>query len=277
MPLKKIAASIEISPSQAADSPHLPGLFPPQTRVYITDVGTDSTATIVAGAKRVAELGYRAVPHFASRRLSTKAALRSRVQLLAEQAGVRDILVIGGGRETPAGDFSSSMAVLETGWFDHYGIKHIAVAGHPEGSPDFSAALALSALKLKCAFAERTDADLRIVTQFGFDLDGALEWSRQLTAEGIELPVHLGVAGPTRLTTLIKFAALCGVGNSIRFLKQRASTLTTLATGFDPETLVAPLEQRLAAQPDATIRQIHVFPFGGLQKSAAWLKQRGSW
>ncbi|MEM7194043.1 MAG: methylenetetrahydrofolate reductase [Pseudomonadota bacterium] len=274
---ERISASIEISPKQAVESEDLPGLFPAGTWVYITDVGTDSAETITSGANRLRELGYVAVPHFASRRLTTKDALYQRVKMLSEEAGVGNVLVIGGGLEEQAGDFGSSLEVLETGYFDEFGIRSIGVAGHPEGSPDFDDDVAAEALKLKRAFGERTDADMRVVTQFGFDAEGFVRWAEGLAANGVDLPVHLGVAGPAKLTTLVKFAAMCGVGNSIQFLKKRASAISTLVTGFDPEVVVAPIEDHVMKTEPTAIAQIHVFPFGGIKKSAEWLKERGSW
>lgn len=273
----RIAASIEISPRQALESADLPGLFPAGTPVYITDVGTDSAETMAVGARRVQDLGYRAVPHFASRRLTTRKVLENRVAMLASEAGVDDVLVIGGGLEAQAGEFGSSLEVLETGLLDRYGIRRIGIAGHPEGSPDFSDSAAAEALRLKQAFAERTGAEMRIVTQFGFDAPGFIRWADGLPAAGVGLPVHLGVAGPAKLTTLVKFAAMCGVGNSIAFLKKRAGAITTLASGFDPDEIVDPLEKHVSDNPDGPIRQIHVFPFGGMKKTAEWLRERGTW
>ena len=276
--MANIPASIEISPKQSVESKDLPGLFPAGSRVYITDVGTDTAETLTAGAKRVKELGYTPVPHFASRRLTTKAALEDRIKMMTGEAGVTDVLVIGGGLEKEAGDFASSMEVLETGFFDKHGITHMGVAGHPEGSPDFTDEVAEEALKLKKAFAERTDIDMRIVTQFGFDADKFITWADSLTASGVDLPVHLGVSGPAKITTLIKFAAMCGVGNSLQFLKKRSSALIALAAGFDPEEVVTPIDQHWQNKGDQTaIKQIHIFAFGGLVKSAEWLKKRGSW
>ncbi len=273
----KIAASIEVSPKQAMESPDLPGLFPQGTRVYITDVGTDSAKTLTAGAKRVHELGYTPVPHFASRRLTTKEALLERVKMMTGEAGVSDVLVIGGGLERPAGSFSSTMEVLETACFDQHGITDIGIAGHPEGSPDFSEEVALEALRLKRNFALRTGARIRIVTQFGFDGEKFIQWADGLKDAGIDLPVHLGVAGPARITTLLKFAAMCGVGNSISFLKKRGSALATLATGFSPESVVGPIEHHVMTAEQTAVRQIHVFPFGGIKKSAEWLVERRTW
>ncbi|MEO0327487.1 MAG: methylenetetrahydrofolate reductase [Pseudomonadota bacterium] len=275
--MSNIAASIEVSPKQAVENEDLPGLFPPGTRVYITDVGTDTAETLTTGAKRITDLGYTAVPHFASRRLTTKEALEERIKMMTQDAGVRDVLVIGGGLEKEAGEFDSSIKVLETGFFDKYGIKHMGVAGHPEGSPDFSEEVALEALKFKQEFHNKSDIELRIVTQFGFDADRFIAWAEGLSASGIDLPVHLGVAGPAKLTTLVKFAAMCGVGNSITFLKKRMGAVLSLASGFDPNEIVNPIEQKAQSNPQSAIKQIHVFPFGGVKKSAEWLKGRGSW
>jgi methylenetetrahydrofolate reductase (NADPH) len=275
--MSRIPASIEVAPKQAIESADLPGLFPAGSRVYITDIGTDTTDTLVAAARRITNLGYTAVPHFASRRLSTKGALEERIKRTVGEAGVKDVLIIGGGLDKQAGEFGSTMQVLETGFFDQNGILDIAVAGHPEGSPDFSEAVALEALKLKQAFAERTGARVRIVTQFGFDAKKFIAWADGLKAAGVDLPVHLGVAGPAKITTLIKYAAMCGVGNSISFLKKNAMSLTALATSHSPEDVVGPIEKHFLANPDSAIKQIHVFPFGGLKKSAEWLVERGSW
>lgn len=274
--MSKIPSSIEISPKQAVESLDLPGIFPKGTRVYITDVGTDPAETLTAGAKRVKELGYTPVPHFASRRLTSKAALENRIAMMTQEAGVTDVLVIGGGLEKEAGEFASTMEVLETGFFDKYGITHMGVAGHPEGSPDFSEEVAMQALRLKKSFSERSDIDMRIVTQFGFDANKFINWAEGIRSAGIDLPVHLGVAGPAKITTLLKFAAMCGVGNSLSFLKKRGGALMTMAAGFDPDEIVKPIEAHWQ-KGNSPIAQIHVFPFGGMKKSAEWLATRGTW
>jgi len=273
----RIAASIEVSPKQAIESADLPGLFPKGVRVYITDIGSDTNETLVAAARRVHDLGYTPVPHFASRRLTTKALLEDRIKAMTAEAGVHDVLVIGGGLEKQAGEFSSTMEVLETGFFDKNGITDIGIAGHPEGSPDFSKDVALEALRLKKSFGERTGTRIRIVTQFGFDAEKFVDWAESLRDHGIDIPVHLGVAGPAKITTLIKYAAMCGVGNSLSFFKKRTRSLATLATSHSPEGVVGPIEKHALSTPGTAIKQIHVFPFGGIKKSAEWLEERGTW
>ena len=272
-----IPASIEVAPQQAIESDALPGLFPRGTGVYVTDIGTDTIDTHVAAARRVRDLGYEPVPHVAARRLTTSETLERRVARLADEAGVRDVLVIGGGLKQHAGEFDSTMAVLATGLFDRHGIRRIGVAGHPEGSPDFDEGTALDALRLKRNFAERTGAELRIVTQFGFDAKRFVDWAEGLRLHGVDVPVHLGVAGPATLKTLLKFAVLCGVGNSISFLRRHALKVTALAGTRSPEEIVAPIEAHWRANPRTPIAGIHAFPFGGIAKTADWLYERGSW
>ncbi len=273
---EKIAASIEISPKHALEMENLESLIPAGTRTYITDIGTHSAAAMSLACRRLSELDLIAVPHIAARRLKNTADLEDRVKRYVD-AGVQDILVIGGSPDQTAGTITSTMQVLETGILDANGIREIGVAGHPEGSPDFSDEVAMAALRLKQQFAERSDAKMRIVTQFGFDPELFINWAESLRENNIDLPVHLGVAGPAKITTLIKYAAMCGVGNSISFLKKRANILTTLATSHSPESIVGPIEAHALAAEQTVIRAIHAFPFGGVKTTAKWLSERGSW
>ena len=272
-----IPASVEVAPRQAMRSSDLPGLFPPGTRTYLTDVGVDSLRDFVAATRRLADLGYVPVPHIPARRIRSRAELETRIRAYAEEAGVTDVLVIGGGLDRPAGPYTSTMEVLESGLLDRNGIREVGVAGHPEGSPEFSLATAEAALRLKQDFRERTGARMRIVTQFGFDPDVYVNWAMAVRESGIGLPIHIGVAGPASITTLIRYAALCGVGSSVTFLKKRGGALTALAAQHSPESVVGPIERHWQQTPESPIRQIHVFPFGGLTQSAAWLRERGSW
>ncbi|WP_306120925.1 MULTISPECIES: methylenetetrahydrofolate reductase [unclassified Roseitalea] len=272
-----IPASIEVTPRQAIDMADPGELFPAATRVYLTDIGTEGTAVLVAAACRLRAFGCEPVPHFPARRLPSRAVLDDRLAAMAGEAGVTDVLVIGGGLGVPAGPFTSTMEVLETGLFDRHGITDIGIAGHPEGSPDFSDQVAAEALRLKRDFGERSGARMRVVTQFGFDGGKFVRWAKGVREAGIDLPVHLGVAGPARITTLIRFAAMCGVGTSLSYFRRNTHSIATLATSHSPESVVGPIEAAWRDDPQSPIRQIHVFAFGGLAKAGAWLTERGSW
>ncbi len=273
----RIGASIEATPKQVLDTADLAGLFPVNTRVYLTDLGTDDTDRLVRAARTLQDCGFVAVPHIAARRLASWEAFEARVRAFSEEAGVNEALVIAGSPDRQLGPIPASIDLLESGVFDRYGFARIGVAGHPEGSPDISDDVLDLAIQQKNDFANRTDADLYIVTQFGFDAGSFVRWANRITAAGNRLPVHMGVAGPSKLTTLLKYAAMCGVGPSLGFLRKRASSITALATGYSPEPVVAPLEAAWAADPAGPVRQMHVFPFGGLKKTSEWLHERGSW
>lgn len=272
----RIAASIEATPRQALETEALTGLFPPGARVYLTDVG-GPFGEIAVAARRLRTAGYVPVPHFAARRIKGRSELLARLEVLTNESGVDDVLVIAGSVDRPKGPFASSLDLLRTGYFDAHGIRRIGVAGHPEGSPDVPPEAAATALAEKNAIARDSDARFRIVTQFGFDSGRFVAWAEELARQGNALPIHVGVAGPAKITTLLKYAAICGVGASLDFLRKRASSLVALATSHSPESVVGPIERYVATNPKGPIRQIHVFPFGGLRKSAEWLAARGSW
>ena len=275
---RPLPASIEILPKQIATSDELARLMPRGARVYLTDIGSAGAETeMLTAARRLRDAGLVPVPHLAARRISSHGALKTRIGRLAEEAGVTDVLVIAGGVNPPLGPFSSSMDLLDTGLLDQFGIKDLAIAGHPEGSPDFPEAAAFEALQLKRQFAERTDARLRIVTQFGFDHEKALAWASGLKRVAAGVPIHIGVAGPAKITTLIKYGTLCGIGNSLSLLTKRAGGLLTLAAGYSPDDFVKPIENYQTKTNEPIISHIHVFPFGGLEKASAWLRRRGSW
>ena len=87
------------------------------------------------------------------------------------------------------------------------------------------------------------------------------------------MPVHIGLAGPTKLQTLIKFAIACGVGPSLKILQKRALDLTKLLTPYEPTEILEDLSCLLSAGRAKNIAGIHFFPLGGISSTAAWLRQ----
>jgi methylenetetrahydrofolate reductase (NADH) len=272
-----LAASIEIVPGQIERNPKLLKHIPPSTRTYIVDLGTKTPTEWAALCRQLVNDGLEPVPHIGARRLQSASELRERLTAMSQEAGVRDVLLVAGEADNPVGPYTSSMDVLETGLIDQHGIKRIAIAGHPEGHTEISDATADDAIRWKQAFSQRTGADMRIVTQFGFHADAAIAWAERLRAAEINLPVHLGLAGPTNVANLLKFAALCGVKASSRFLVKKSRAVTSLMTSHSPEQHLEPVERHVAAHPACLIKQFHVFPFGGITRTSEWLCERGSW
>jgi methylenetetrahydrofolate reductase (NADPH) len=242
----------------------------------VTDLGNASEDMIVQAARTLTDRNLVAVPHMAARRYPTLEAFQRRITRLTQEGGATEVLAIAGEAEK-AGPLTSSVALLETGLFDKLGIRKIAVAGHPEGAPDIKPDVIKSFLMRKHELAAESDAEFRIVTQFGFDPHRVSLWLDELREWGNTFPVHIGVAGPAKMTTLLKYAAFAGVENSLNFLKKRGGAVVSMLAGYDPNTMVEPLETRVTSQPGTQLEQIHVYPFGGVQKTADWLHGRGSW
>ncbi len=269
--------SIEVMPRTAEKVDSFRDLLPTGTRVYIAHIEGTPIADMVATAKRIAGEGFTVMPHFPARIIPDRATLADWIARYQGEAGVDQALLLGGGVNTPAGDFDSSMQMMETGLFD--GFKRLHVAGHPEGNKDIDRdggdTIVLQALKWKQAFADRSDAQFAIATQFCFEADPVIAWANRLAAEGIRIPIHIGVAGPAKLQTLIKFAIACGVGPSLRVLQKRAMDVTKLLLPYEPTEVVAALAAHKAANPAFGIEQVHFFPLGGIKTNAAWVTDNG--
>lgn len=273
---ERLPASTEMAPKQLVEKTELLTGIPAGTKVYVTDLGNAPEDMIVKAARILSDHKLVAVPHMAARRYPSAAAFEQRITRLTQEAGVKEVLAIAGETDTP-GPLASSLGLLETGLFDKLGIAHIAVAGHPEGAPDIPADVIRSALMRKHELAAQSDAEFRIVTQFGFDPARVSVWLDEIRSWGNQFPVHIGMAGPAKMTTLLKFAAFAGVENSLNFLKKRGGAVVSMLSGYDPDTMAEPLEARLVSQPDSQLAQIHVYPFGGVAKACEWLHGRGSW
>ena len=271
--------SIEVMPRTAAKVADFRDLLPAGARVYVAHIEGTPIEDMVATAARLAAEGMKVMPHFPARIIEDAATLEDWISRYQGEADVRESLVLAGSPAKQAGRFDNSMQLLETGAFDKAGFERIHVAGHPEGNrdidPDGSDRNVMEALRWKLAFSERTDARVAIVTQFAFDVAPVAAWAGRLADEGVDLPVHVGIAGPAKLQTLIKFAIACGVGPSLKVLKRRAMDLTRLALPYEPEEMVFSLAALKAVNPNSGIRQAHFFPLGGIETAARWAIDNG--
>src|SRR5262249_4916952 len=157
---------------------------------------------------RIESLGLKASPHIAARRLESERSLRAALDELRD-SGVEQVLLIAGDLAQPLGPFRSSLDILNTGLLARAGIRLMCVAGRPAGHKAIGRTMLWDALERKQEFADRSGTDLHIVTQFGFNPKAICDWDLHLRRHGISLPVHVGIAGPTSLPKLIKFAMHC--------------------------------------------------------------------
>ena len=271
--------SIEVMPRTAEKVEDFRAILPQNTRVYIAHIEGTPIEEMVATAKRLAADGFQVMPHFPARIIKDAATLDDWIARYQGEAGIDQALLLAGGVDSPVGEFDSSMQLLETGLFENAGFKHLHVAGHPEGNrdidPDGGNANVEAALMWKNDFSQRTDARMAIVTQFAFEAGPIIKWADSVQAAGIDLPIHIGIAGPAKLQTLIKFAIACGVGPSLKILQKRAMDVTKLVLPYEPDDVVSALAAHKAANPGFAISHVHFFPLGGIKTCANWAISRG--
>lgn len=267
--------SIEVMPRTAAKVEDFKAILTPGTRVYIAHIEGTPIEEMVATAKRLSADGFNVMPHFPARIIADAAMLEDWIDRYQGEAGVEQALLLAGGLDAPQGAFESSMDLIQTELFGKKGFTRLHVAGHPEGNkdidPDGSDKNVMDALRWKQAFRDSSDAEMALATQFCFEAAPVIEWADRLKAEGITMPIHIGVAGPAKLQTMIKFAIACGVGPSLRVLQRRAADATKLLLPFTPNEFVTDLARHKAANPDFNITHVHFFPLGGIGKSAEWI------
>jgi methylenetetrahydrofolate reductase (NADPH) len=262
--------SIETTPGSATKIPDYREHLRPGTSVAVTFLPGSDFADTVVTARRLREEGFDPAPHLAARSIPTRAAFEDFLKRLRGEAAVTHVLVLAGALDEPLGDFENSMQLLETGLLDKHGITRIGVAGHPEGSSDISPDDLKAALDWKNAFAQRSDAAVYIATQFCFQAAPIIAWDQAIRAQGNTLPIQIGVPGLATLKTLINHAKACGIGPSMRFLTRQARNMAKLLTVSAPDRLLLDLARCKASDPGCGIRGIHVYPLGGLKKSAEW-------
>jgi methylenetetrahydrofolate reductase (NADPH) len=266
------AGSTEVTPHDETKLDEFARAIPAGFRVYVAHTPKASLDDVVRIALKLKSLGLDPSPHIVARRVAGLDSLRRALATLAER-DIRQILLIAGDRPAAEGPFADTMSLLETGVTISAGITRVGIAGHPEGHPTVPEETLWQALSRKQAFGRETGTQIHIATQFGFDSRSLSTWELGLTARGIRLPIHAGVAGPTPFTKLLKYAMHCGVGSSLKAVSGNPmsfSRLPHLVTKAD-EMLIGVLQAKQQSA-DSRIFAPHFFAFGGVLETARWLR-----
>ena len=269
--------SIEVTPKAAAKIDNFADLIPKGTLIYIAHIEGTPIEEMVATAKKINEQGFSAMPHFPARIIKDKNVLQDWISKYQNEANVKNGLLIAGGANKPYGEYDSSIQLIESELFDKANFQNLHIAGHPEGSmdidPDGSTKNVDQALSWKNEFSKRTDAKMAITTQFSFDADSVISWANNLKKSGIDIPIHIGIAGPAKLQTLLKYSIECGVGASIKIIQKRAMDLTKLLLPYKPTTIITDLANYKANNPSFNIEKVHFFPLGGVKQVSDFVKE----
>ena len=268
--------SIEVMPRTAAKIESFNDILPKNTRIYIAHIEGVPIQEMISTAKRIQSEGFVVIPHFPARIIENKVTLEDWIKAYQDEANIDQALILAGGVDKPHGIFENSMQLVETELFSKYNFKNLYFAGHPEGNkdidPDGTEKNVNDALVWKQKLNERTDINLALTTQFCFDSKPVIKWANELNKNGINIPIHIGVAGPAKLQTLIKFSIACGVGASLKVLHKRAKDIKKLLLPFEPNEFLETLALHKENNPDFNITNIHFFPLGGIKTTSNWIK-----
>ncbi len=269
--------SVEVTPKAASKIENFEDYIPSGTLVYIAHIEGTPIEEMVETAKKINNEGFCAMPHFPARIIKDKNVLQDWISRYKNEANVSNALLIAGGANKPYGEYDSSIQLIESELFDKANFNNLHIAGHPEGSmdidPDGSTTNVDQALSWKNEFSKRTDANMAITTQFSFDASSVINWANNIKNAGIDIPVHIGIAGPAKLQTLLRYSIECGVGASIKIIQKRAKDLTKLLLPYKPTNIITELATYKANNPSFNIEKVHFFPLGGIKQVSDFVKE----
>ncbi len=242
----------------------------PGTEVYIAFVPGETHHAVVATAAGLNAAGFVPVPHVTARGVASFTLLGDFLGRLAGEAGVTRALVIAGDLERPAGPYSSSLELLQTGLFQRHGIRRIGLACYPEAHPRIDAEALERALLAKLELVRGAGLEAWLVTQFCFEAAPILQRVRRLRAVGIAAPA----AGRARRPGQPAYVVEIRPALRYRQLDPRARHPGRCgrqpARARTPEPILRELAAAQRQDPGLGIEGIHIFTFGGVASSADW-------
>lgn len=245
--------------------------LPEEATVAITCSPAQGIEGTVRLAGRLAERGFRVVPHISARLVVDEGHLEEIVARMGDLE-VKEIFVIGGDAKDPVGSFSSAFELLSAMADLEHGFEEIGVGGYPEGHPLVDDDALRRALLDKQRFATY------VVSQLCFDPGTILDWVADVRRLGVSLPVLIGVPGIVNKKRLLQICRKIGVGQSARFLTKHGSLAVNLfadllkSGGYSPERLVGELAPYVGGR-DLGIEGFHFYTFNQVADTEEWRRR----
>src|SRR5919199_1079536 len=223
--------------------------------------GFESTLNLT---ERLSKQGYETVPHLSARLVSDEAHLEEILARLRE-SGIRDVFVVAGDTENPAGKFAGASALLKAMAELGHDFDEVGITGYPESHPFISDAGTIKAMYEKEPYATY------ITSQICFDVEVIAGWVRRVRQRGVELPIYVGVPGAGSRQKLLRISRHRGPGESARFLKKYGNWFVRyfLPGGYSPDRLIDGLAPSFA-DPESKIHGFHIYTFNEVGKTEAW-------
>jgi methylenetetrahydrofolate reductase (NADPH) len=223
-------------------------------------------ATVELAAELQAS-GLRAIPHLSARMIRGRAHLATILDRVAA-AGIGQAFVVGGDADEP-GEFSDGLSLLQA--IESLGRlpARIGIPCYPQGHPDIPDEVLLAALHAKAPYAAY------MTTQLCFDPRAIEMWLAARRAEGISLPVRIGIPGVAAIPKLLEISARIGVRDAGRFIRKNTRFVgELLASGglYRPTRLLEQLAP-IIADPAANVIGLHVYTFNNVQATESWRRE----
>ena len=268
------AGSMEISPRELHQAAEVAALRPAGSCVYIPSLPGLPLSRTLAAVAAIRRAGLDAVPHVSARRILNRDEFRDFLKRASAEHGVHRVLLLGGDEPRPKGPFQDSLQVLEEGLLRDCGIREIGIAGYPEGHPRIPLNALEKAMERKLALAREQSIGVYVLTQFSFAPARVVEYCSTLARLHSDLPVYVGIAGPTDAVALARFAQRCGVSVSLRALRSLGSGIAQLVANTDPRDQVAAVARYNRHREPSNVVGVHLYSFGGAVRTAAWMRER---
>lgn len=239
------------------------------------DVTLTVTASPVKGLDHTLELagklaahGYPVVPHLSARLVVDRSHLDELVARMAAM-GVRDVFVVAGDADQPAGSFGGAAALLEAMHELDHPFDQVGITGYPESHPLIDDETTIASMFEKSRYATY------IASQICFDSRVTVAWVDNVWARGTRLPILVGIPGVVPRAKLLRVSTRIGIGESLRYLRKHGDFVARFLQpgGFSPDRLIKGLMPALS-DPEQKIVGFHIFTFNDLADTEAWRQQR---
>jgi len=262
-------ASLEVALREAAKLPEAAALLPSGTCVYVPSLPARPLALSLPLLAAIRAQGLDPVPHVAARRVGAHAELETFLKQAVREHGVHRVMLIGGDEDAPAGPWRDSVQLLASGVLRDAGVREIGIAAYPEGHPKIAQDALRRAFERKLELAHDQNLGSYAVTQFSFAPDRIVALLAELAARAPDLPVDVGMPGPSDPRALLRYAQRCGVGATRRALSTLGAGIAHLVAHTDPSEQLA-AAAHYAATHDNLVG-VHLYSFGGVVRTAQWL------